>query len=447
MSITRRDFLNGAALTIAAGLTPAAQLAAQPNRYPPALMGLRGQHPGSFETAHALAREGRKFSLEGLPVDETYDLVVVGGGISGLAAAWFYRRAKPSARILILDNHDDFGGHAKRNEFTLHGRRIIGYGGGQSLQSPNSLYSTVAKGLLRDLGVDITRFETAFERGLYPSLGLTRGTFFNREAFGRDVLVTGDPGGDGEEAARRGGKSVDEFVAGFPISEASKAQIVALYAGATDPLAGKAVDEKRAILKRTSYRDYLTKICGCSEEVANCFQGRPLGFFGLGSDAVPAAEARDLGYPGFAGLKLPGGSNAAWNEPYIYHFPDGNASIARLLVRSLIPAVAPGSTMDDVVSASFDYGALDRGDQPVRIRLDSTCVHVGQNRHQAQVGYVRDGALRRVETRHVVLACFHMMIPHIAPDLPAPQRAALAKNVKTPICYINVLVRNWRAFA
>src|SRR3954453_23546096 len=234
MSITRRDFLNGAALTVAAGLTPAAQIAAQPSRYPPALTGLRGQHEGSFGIAHALAREGRKFPIDSLPVEESYDLVVVGGGISGVAAAWFYRRANPSARILILDNHDDFGGHAKRNEFTLDGRRVIGHGGSQSLQSPNALFSPVAKGLIRDLGVDITRFETAFERGLYSSLGLSRGTFFNREAFGRDVLVTGDPGGDGEEAARRGGQSVAEFVAGFPISEASRTQIVALYAGATD---------------------------------------------------------------------------------------------------------------------------------------------------------------------------------------------------------------------
>jgi hypothetical protein len=139
-SITRRDFLNGAALTIAAGLTPAAQIAAQPSRYPPALMGLRGQHEGSFEAAHALAREGRRLPIERTPIEETYDLVVVGGGISGLAAAWFYRRARPPARILVLDNHDDFGGHAKRNEFTLDGRGIIGYGGSQSLQSPNWLY-------------------------------------------------------------------------------------------------------------------------------------------------------------------------------------------------------------------------------------------------------------------------------------------------------------------
>ncbi len=444
-STSRRDFLNGAALTIAAGLTPAAQIAAQPGRYPPALTGLRGQQEGSFEIAHALAREGRKFRIDGLPIDETYDLVVVGGGISGLSAAWFYRRAMPSARILILDNHDDFGGHAKRNEFTLDGRRIVGYGGSQSLQSPNWLYSPVAKGLVRDLGVDITRFETAFERDFYPSLGLSRGLFFNREAFGRDVLVTGEPG-SGEGNARPNAKPLGQFVSDFPISDAGKAQIVALYSGASDPLAGKSQDDKRAILKRTSYRDYLTKICGCSDEAANCFQGRPLGFFGLGADAVSAGDARDLGYPGFAGLNLTSDTSPAWQEPYIYHFPDGNASVARLLVRSLIPGVASGSTMDDVVPAAFDYGALDRADQPVRIRLNSTCVHAGQSGGKAQVAYVCDGVVHRVEARHTVLACFHMMIPYIAPDLPASQREALSRNVKTPICYTNVLVRNWQAF-
>src|SRR5262245_53468607 len=163
-TITRRDFLNGAALSIAAGLTPAAQLAAQPARYPPALMGLRGQHAGSFETAHAFAREGRRFGIEDVPVSERYDLVVVGGGLSGLSAAWFYRQARPNARILILDNHDDFGGHAKRNEFAIGGRRIIGYGGSQSFQSPNALYGADAKGLLRALGVDLARFSTAFDQ-------------------------------------------------------------------------------------------------------------------------------------------------------------------------------------------------------------------------------------------------------------------------------------------
>src|SRR5215469_801498 len=194
-SITRRDFLNGTALAVAAGLTPAAQLAAAPGRYyPPALTGLRGQHPGSFEVAHAFAREGQRFGVDNAPVDESYDLVVVGGGISGLAAAWFYRRVLGAgARILILDNHDDFGGHARRNEFTVGARSLIGYGGSQSIQSPKTLWSDVAKGLLRDLGVELSRFDTAFDRGFYGSLDLSRGVFFDRETFGRDALIIGDP--------------------------------------------------------------------------------------------------------------------------------------------------------------------------------------------------------------------------------------------------------------
>jgi spermidine dehydrogenase len=449
MSITRRDFLNGAALTVAAGLTPAAQIEAQSWRYPPARTGLRGHHKGSFEVAHVLARQPETFAADGLPAEEAYDLVVVGGGISGLSAAWFYRRSNPSARILILDNHDDFGGHAKRNEFTLEGRRYIGYGGSQSLQSPNSLFSPVAKGLLKDLGIDIKAFERAFDRSLYPSLGLSRGVFFSREAFGRDVLVAGEPPRpNADETTRRlaNAKPIAEFVSEFPLSDVGKAQLLALYAGTSDPLTGRTVEDKRKLLKRTSYREYLTNVLGCGEEVANCFQGRTLGFFGLGCDAVPAAEARDLGYPGFAGLNLPDGGNPAWSEPYIYHFPDGNAAIARLLVRSLVPDAAPGDDMRDIVFAPFDYRKLDRKGQNVRIRLDSTCVRVRNDGSKVQVAYVRRGGIHLVEAKHAVLACFHMIIPHLMPDLPASQRTALSRNVKTPIVYTNVLVRNWQAF-
>lgn len=449
MTITRRDFLNGMALTVAAGLTPVQQLAAQPSRYPPALMGLRGHHAGSFETMHALAREKKKFEFARLPFEETYDLVVVGGGISGLSAGWFYKREKPNARILILDNHDDFGGHAKRNEFTLDGRKIIGYGGSQSLQSPNSLYKEPPKRLLRELGVDIKRFETAFDRSLYPSLGLSRGIFFPKETFGRDALVLGDPSNlEADETARRpeNTRSREAIVADFPISEASKKQLLELYAGTRDPLPGKSAKQKRDFLEKTSYRDFLTKTWGCSEEVANCFQGRSLGFFGLGIDSVPADDLRDLGYPGFAGLKIQG-ANAAWKEPYIYHFPDGNAALPRMLVRALIPGVAPGTTMDDVVLAPFDYSRLDEASQHVRIRLDSTVIDVRNEDDEVQVAYARNGVVRRVKAQHAVLACFHMVIPHIMKELSNDQRDALAKNVKTPICYTNVLVRDWKAMA
>src|SRR5260370_31951110 len=403
---------------------------------------MRGQHPGSFEVAHAFAREGQRFGVDEAAAEEDYDLVVVGGGISGLSAAWFYRRAVGAqARILILDNHDDFGGHAKRNEFVAGPRTLIGYGGSQSIQSPKTLWSDVAKGLLRDIGVDIAGFATAFERGFYSSFGLSRGVFFDRESFGRDMLIASDP-----LLSRRmdAGETRASFVAAMPIADSSKRQLFSLYDPARDPLAGKSAEEKLKILKTTSYRDYLIKLCGCNEEVANCFQGRPLGFFGLGCDAVPAFELRSFGYPGFVGLRLASDDHPEWSEPYIYHFPDANASLARLLVRALIPAVAVGRTMDDVVLASIDYDRLDRNDSSVRIRLASTVVDVGQRGEAVSVGYVRDGKPHRVTAKHVVLACFHMMIPYLMPQLPQAQREALTLNVKTPLVYTNVVTRNWQ---
>jgi spermidine dehydrogenase len=447
MAITRRDFLNGASLVIAAGLTPASQVTADPARYPPGLTGLRGHHPGSFEVAHEL-RDGKKFSLDNAPIEKHYDLVVVGAGISGLAAAHFYREAAgKQAHILILDNHDDFGGHAKRNEFKIDGRLILGYGGSESLQSPKALYSKVAEALLRDLGVKIERFEMAFDRKLYPSLGLKPGVFFAREAFGRDVLVAGDPVKiiDSEPGAAPDDAGLAAVVDQFPLTADSKAQLITLLRKPPDYLAGKSADEKDEVLKTTSYRDYLLKICKANEEVANFFQNRTHDFHGVGCDAVAASDAKDDGYPGFAGLGLPSeGANPYRDEPYIYHFPDGNASLARLLVRSLIPRSAPGHTMEDIVTARLDYSMLDRPGHRVRIRLNSTCIHVHDTARGAEIAYVTAGKLHRVRGRKAILAGFNMMIPYLMPELPEAQRQALAQNVKAPLVYTNVLIRNWQ---
>jgi spermidine dehydrogenase len=308
------------------------------------------------------------------------------------------------------------------------------------MQSPKTLWSGVAKGLLHELGVDVDRFATAFERDFYPSLGLSRGVFFDREAFGRDALVPGDAimEGAGASSARK------NFFLAAPISDASKQQLLSLYDAGRDPLAGKSIEEKLRILRTTSYRDYLMRICGCGEEAANCLQGRTLGFFGLGCDAVPAFDVRSFGYPGFNGLGLPAVDHPEWREPYIYHFPDGNASLARLLARKLVPALASGATMDDIVLAGFDYDRLDRDASDVRIRLNSTVIDVRQRHDAVDIGYVRAGRAHRVTAKHAVLACFHMMIPSLMPGLPDAQRQALAKNVKTPLVYVNVVTRNWK---
>jgi spermidine dehydrogenase len=415
--------------------------------YPPARTGLRGSHAGSFDAAHRV-RDGEHFHIDDVPVGEEVDLVVVGAGISGLAAAWFYRQAAPEASILVVDNHDDFGGHAKRNECRVGDRLLIGYGGSEAIQSPNALYSDVAKGLLRDLGVDVTRFETAFDRELYPGLGLSRGIFFTREAFGEDKLVTGDPMrmvDDDIPAGRMNSRPVDEFIEDFPVSVAAKAGLLALYTSRRDPLSDRTMEEKVAFLRRISYRDYLKDLWGLDDDAANTFQGRSHDFFAAGIDRVSAFDAMETGYPGFAGLDLPIDPVAAaeMDEPYIYHFPDGNASLARLMVRSLIPDVAPGTTMDDIVTASFDYGRLDRPGDRTRLRLESTVVYLRNRDGGVDLGYINDGRRHRVRAGRCVLAGYNMMIPDIMPELPAPQRRALWRNVKAPLVYTKVAVRNW----
>ena len=454
MDITRRDFLNGVAVTIAAGMTPLQLLQAAPDGryYPPALTGLRGSHVGSFEMAHQMSWEKKVFDTDKLPITEEYDLVVVGGGLSGLSAAWFYREKHPKARILILENHDDFGGHAKRNEFSAGGRMIIGYGGSEAFQSPNHLYSQEVNGLLKKLGVNIKRFETAFDRQFYPGLGLSRGVFFDKENFGEDKLVTGDPTpmvADDIAPDQLHARAIPDFINDFPLPQADRQALIALHMTPKDYLPGKTTEEKTAHLEAISYQDFLLKDVGLSAQAVKYFQSRTNDFMALSIDAVAASDAYSVGFPGFSAMNLQPISEEAqaeMEEPYIYHFPDGNASLARLLVRSLIPTVAPGHTMDDIVLAPFDYAKLDQAKAPVRIRLNSTAASVRNVGSGVNVGYSRGGQLSQVRGKHCIMACYNMIIPYLLRDLPPEQSHALSQNVKFPLVYTKVVIRNWQSF-
>lgn len=466
-AITRRDFLNGAALAAGGALLPAARAAAAPDDDPPARTGLRGSQPGVEQAAHQL-RDGQGPALgDSISTDAPYDLIVVGGGISGLAAAYFYRqRAGRPVRVLILDNHDDFGGHARRNELGARGRALLLNGGTQEIEAP-SQYAPVARDLLRQIGVAPRRFYAAAHATDQRHLaGLRAAAFFDRETFGQDRLVVGAPE---IAAAATPTAAWADFAARAPLPPQAQADLARLSRpDQPDYLAGLSDAQKKERLARTSYNDYLLKIARVHPLVARYLQTRTHELFCAGSDAVPALFCWNMGYPGFHGLRLgptppeqlsgePGGQHgresqarASAGDPLI-HFPDGNATVARLLVRALRPDVVPGSTMEDVVTARVAYARLDRADAPVRIRLSSTVMRV-QHRGDAatarevEVCYARGGKLYRVVGRGCVLACWHSVIPYLCPELPAAQREALAHNVKQPIVYTSVLLRDWQAF-
>jgi spermidine dehydrogenase len=384
--ITRRDFLDGIAIAIggaaSGALLPrfiaaavAEEAAAQDaaGYYPPTLTGLRGSHPGSFETAHAL-RDADFWQHAIAATGEDYDLVVVGGGISGLAAAYFYRARRPDARILIIDNHDDVGGHAKRNEFGLAGRLALMNGGTYAIDTPRP-YSAIADGLLRTLGVDpVALTKKCADENFYAAHGLARGIFFDRETFGADKLVV----------ARKGAAWRD-ILAAAPLPDKARDDIVRIEEGKTDYFPGLSPAEKKARLARMSYRDFLRDVVKADPAAIAVYQARSHGEWGVGADAVSALDVRAFDFPGFQGLKLEPGpaphmgytaSGYADGGSYTFHFPDGNASLARLLVRNLIPESLPGTSAEDVVTAKLDYARLDRAQAPVRIRLNATAVRV-----------------------------------------------------------------------
>jgi len=463
--ITRRDFLNGIAIGTATSLVvmnngePAiAERATQTSRsggaidYPPAQTGLRGSHPGSFEVAHRV-RDGayRQFPTIEVDTGETYDLVVVGAGISGMAAAFFFQNALGAdRRVLLLDNHDDVGGHAKRNEFHYNGRLFVGVGGTLGIDS-NYPYSYQAKSLIKDIGIDVASYQRYVDRGLFKSLGLTRGTFFDREHFGEDRLVAGE-----------GSIPWADFFAKAPLTEQARKDLTRLYTVKTDYLPGLTPAEKRARLTKISYKDFLLTIANVTPDALPYFNGR--GYRNnMRVDTAPALVAAFRGAAGFSGLALE--FDRSFEESsYSFHFPDGGASVARLLCKKIVPGSFDGpQNQETIVTARLRYDRLDEASAAVRIRLNSTVVRVQHDGtpdltnyaeggiHEPQtlvrVAYMKDGKLHGVRAKNCVLACYNSIVRFLAPELPEAQKEALAYPAKVPLVYSSVLVRNWKPFA
>ncbi|MBV9084992.1 MAG: hypothetical protein JOZ62_20120, partial [Acidobacteriaceae bacterium] len=290
----------------------------------------------------------------------------------------------------------------------------------------------------------------------HPYGDLKPALFFDRETFGEDRLAAGLP--------RKSAAPQDwqQFLVKTPLPESARANIVRLETGHIDYFPNLSSAEKKDKLSRMSYREFLRTYVKLDDTGIAVYQTRTHGLFGVGIDAVNALDCWALGYPGFSGLHLEPGATprmgftargaATPQAPYSFHFPDGNASIARALVRLLVPHAAPGHTAEDVVTAKIDYAALDRKHTAVRVKLNSTVIHVGREGGKASpenvvTTYIRQNRTHTVRSKHVVLACWNMVIPYLCPELPPQQKEALRYGVKVPLVYTAVALRNWKAFA
>ena len=454
--ISRRDVLHGLGAAAAASFVPSATFAAEVLAaeragqlyYPPSLMGMRGNHDGSFEVGHALARDGKHdFGKITEPDAGVYDLIVVGAGISGLAAAHFYLKERPDARVLLLDNHDDFGGHAKRNEFQAGGRTWLGYGGSQTLQEPN-FYPAPARTLLDDLGINIKQLGDAYDQSFFKRNGLGVGIHFDKQQWGVDRVLPWDLGALSYMPFAESKLSPEELVTRMPISEPAQREFLRLLTTKENQL-DMPEDERYEYMYSVSYRTFLEDVLDIHEPEVFKILGDLTLDMGSGVDSTPAGVG--VGYNGLPGAEAAGVDGYVYQEPYIHHFPDGNACVARLMVRNMIPGVSPGSNMEDIVQAPFDYSKLDVATAKVRLRLNSTAikvVHDGDPKTAKTVAveYVQHGKASRVRGKHCVLACFNNIIPAMCPELPEDQRAALKNSIRSPILYTSVALNNWRAW-
>lgn len=467
--ISRRDFLDGVAKgagVAAITLSPLMHLsfskvpeAEKPdlnipfNYYPPAKTGLRGNVPGTFTDAHRLMRGEEPFDVPTQnQISENYDLVIVGAGISGLAAAHFYREKHPNDTILLLDNSADFGGHCVRNEFETDKGMMMSYAGSESLQSPRLVYSPVATQFLKDLTIDLDQLENSFNVNLYPDLGLSKGVYFDKNHWGVNKIVSGNPEhevADDIPINKLNGRSYQEFFADFPMEESDKAALIALYAEPKDYLKGMSIEQKTEYLKTNSYLTFLKDKVKLSDTAIKYLKQQTTEFQGVGIDAVSGLAARYNACPGLEGMELPplsGDALAELNDLYVYHFPDGNASVARLAVRKLIPDIASGNDMHDIVLSQFDYQKLDQADSKTRIRLQATAILAENVGKQADVVYAHKDKLYRVRANNVIMANYNGMIPYMVPSMPEAQRQALSKNVRVPFVYAKVMIKNWEVF-
>jgi spermidine dehydrogenase len=440
-AITRRDFLQGVALSVAASRLGAAS--ESPRDYPPDRLGLQGQNPKAMALGHRV-RDGEYREIRDVSdTGETYDLVVVGAGIAGLGAAYLYRQeATGDPSILLLDNHDDVGGHARRNMMEVSGQRLIAQGGTFALEEPEDSPEEALE-FFRRIGLDIDRLVEYRDPKFRERFGLSPAVVFDSRVF---------PSSKTRWVTRWNEIRYEDFFAKAPLSEAARRDLVELYTTRKNYLPDVEEKDLRTELHSMSWERFVREKMGLGDDALRFVNLYATDLIGLGCDAAHALEGYNVG-PGFFGM----GGEGFYEEDgllrYGYRpvnrYPDGNHTIARHLLKGIVPdAVTGPDTMEGVFNSRLRYDELDREKSPVRLRLSSMAVRIVEEAGGVTVTYAgQDGALHRVQAKHVVMTGWGSVAKHIVPGLPEEQRKALEEYRYSSALYMNVLLKNWRPIA
>lgn len=410
--------------------------------YPPILKGIRGSHDSAFKYAHQIAFNNKSFKPN-TELKEEYDLVVVGAGISGLSSALFYLRdINPNAKILILDNHDDFGGHAKRNEFKVEGKTLLSYGGTQSFDTI-SKYSDVSLTLIEQLGIDLSKFDKYYDKTFFERYNLTSGIFYDKENYTENKIVKSmfpihisfQNFSDGYMPYLQEPPSFESTFNDIPFDKKSKDKLDEIFNS------NENIDDYEDM----NYVEFLNEAFDVTNKsLIELLSNVSSDDMALAGKAIGVEEAS---YGGFYGLSKPIISKLVGffnNEKYIHHFPDGNATLARTMVKKLIPSVSTFDNVEQYITAKFDYSKLDQKTNQIKIRLNSTASSIENINNKTQIEYIKDDKVYVVNAKQTVMAGWHTMASFIVKDLPKKQKKAMKANIKMPLVYVQVALKNWK---
>ena len=446
-SITRRDFVYGSSLMLAGTLVGGNEsLQASVNNlsdysfdvsanwYGPGGIGdyakSHGNTPELIKTAHQI-RSGKFSNQEKMAIDtnEEFDLVVVGGGFSGLSAAYHFNRLNPSGRVLVLDNHPIFGGEAKRNDFIVNGMHISGPQGSNdfglpsldggpddyftALNMPREFNYTEPTGSAVDMRIPIDNYDYL----TWQERSYDVGHFFDGAAtpWVKDVWESG--------------------LQSTPWSK----EVQAAFQRVRSIEGSKQTDQW---LDTVTLKSYYEKNLGLPPEVIAFYDPIMASIIGLGCDGISAYWGKYFDMPGFKKPDL-------YDAGYLQSFPGGNAGIARHFVKKLNPEAIEGKSFEEILFGKINFAKLDHADKTVRMRLNSTVVgveHISEmsNKEHVQITYANGEVLSKLKAKAVVMASGGWVNRHVLKDMPDSYHSAYAKFGHSPVLVANVALTNWR---